>query len=120
MLLTTETGFDPSGDGYDYLEHAGAWRVRSAWGSDGWDLGDWPYVMIFTRDETDRYGIQVRCEGDLTTKWYDVRAERDAEIDAQAHYWWKRDPERYGLEGADLSDPCYHGPPRTNRPAWQD
>ena len=38
-----------AGDGYDRMELFGklGWRAVSSWGKDGWDLGDWPYVMFF-------------------------------------------------------------------------
>ena len=35
-------------DGYDWMdvisEHG--WAVIPSWGCDGWDLGQWPYVMV--------------------------------------------------------------------------
>lgn len=56
-VSTTKTlrefaGVDWIDDGYAFMA-AGAtdgWRAVSAWGKDGWDLGDWPYVVVLFRD----------------------------------------------------------------------
>lgn len=39
-------------DGYEWMEQAAAegWRAVSAWGRDGWDFGDWPYVVYLFRE----------------------------------------------------------------------
>lgn len=34
------------GSGYDWIERVRRpWRVLSAWGAEGWDLGEWPLVI---------------------------------------------------------------------------
>jgi hypothetical protein len=40
-----------SDDGYSDMaaEERRGWRVIASWGSDGWDLGHWPYVMFYVR-----------------------------------------------------------------------
>lgn len=40
-----------SDDGYSDMEAAAkeGWRPIAGWGADGWDLGDWPYVVISVR-----------------------------------------------------------------------
>jgi hypothetical protein len=36
-----------AGSGYDWMgQLANAWHVVSAWGQDGWNLGNWPYVVV--------------------------------------------------------------------------
>lgn len=39
-------------DGYEFMAagEAAGWRPVSAWGADGWDLGDWPYVVVMFRE----------------------------------------------------------------------
>ena len=39
-------------DGYDWIAQAESegWRAVSGWGRDGWDLGDWPYVVYCFRE----------------------------------------------------------------------
>ncbi|MDJ0315771.1 hypothetical protein [Arthrobacter antibioticus] len=44
----------PSSDGwsgYDYMERANAqgWTALALWGKDGYDFGQWPYVIGFVR-----------------------------------------------------------------------
>jgi hypothetical protein len=41
---------DPGGDGYDWMDrvHRSRWAPIPSWGRDGWDLGDWPLVIVAT------------------------------------------------------------------------
>ena len=41
-----------SDDGYSdcEAEERRGWRVVPNWGADGWNLGAWPYVMLYVRD----------------------------------------------------------------------
>ena len=58
-------------DGYDWMdvisEHG--WVVIPSWGSDGWDLGQWPYVMVAGTRTADAignlFGMATYCEGDV-------------------------------------------------------
>lgn len=45
-------GDDWIDDGYEFMEagRTEGWQVISAWGEDGWDLGDWPYVVYLFRE----------------------------------------------------------------------
>jgi hypothetical protein len=38
------------GDGYDWMDAVAAtpWAVIPSWGREGWDAGQWPYVIIMT------------------------------------------------------------------------
>jgi hypothetical protein len=39
------------GDGYDWMEEVQertSWAVIPSWGRDGWDMGSWPYVQMYT------------------------------------------------------------------------
>lgn len=77
-----------SDDGYDDMDLATkrGWRVLSAWGRDGWDLGEWPYVTFAIKDATEdtakgRYLLLTTCEGDHTYYGFDSNGDRDAAID---------------------------------------
>jgi hypothetical protein len=81
-----------SDDGYSDMdaEQGRGWHALAGWGRDGWDLGDWPYVAIYTREAGDRGSLFVPgrrfelmqiCEGDRTQYAFETRAERDAAVD---------------------------------------
>ena len=44
--------YTESDDGYSDMEAEAkrGWAVLPSWGSQGWDLGHWPYVAFYTRD----------------------------------------------------------------------
>ena len=75
-----------SDDGYSDMEveEKRGWRVISSWGRDGWNLGDWPYVAIYTRrsqsGDTPWWLMQI-VEGDRTLYAFATEAEREAAID---------------------------------------
>jgi hypothetical protein len=54
VLPGREMGLGESGDGYDRMDSVmdRGWHAVSAWGRDGWDLGDWPLVMYFVRNRS--------------------------------------------------------------------
>lgn len=114
--LTTVTAFEESGDGYDYiqqLEVTGKWAAVGSWGLDGWDLGDWPYLVYFVSKQGDQFCVRERCEGDLTTWTFATRAEMIAKLDET--FWWcvRNHPDRMGWTEppADLeTNPRYRGP----------
>ncbi|MDQ0733537.1 hypothetical protein, partial [Arthrobacter sp. B1I2] len=62
--------------GYDWMEliEAEGWAVLGVWGCDGWDLGQWPYVMIAVTRTADTigglFGVASYCEGDVKTTYY--------------------------------------------------
>jgi hypothetical protein len=93
-------GGDYWGDGYDWMEKLDGtgWRALPNWGRDGWDLGDWPLVVIAHAHDTDNgdYLLAERVEGDVTVWAYHTKDERDTGTDRSARYWWSRDPERHG------------------------
>ena len=100
-----------SGAGYDDMELAEArkWHAVSGWGRDGWDLGDWPYVVIYTRtlttcaicganltdgsgdgdnghwqnckDPVGRFQVMQIVEGDHDAYAFTTAEDRDAAID---------------------------------------
>ncbi|WP_353748065.1 MULTISPECIES: hypothetical protein [unclassified Paenarthrobacter] len=82
-------------DGYDWMELIGehGWGVIPSWGCDGWDLGQWPYVMVAgTRTADDignLFGMATYCEGDVRTYWFRTKARWFGAISEQAFFHWK-------------------------------
>lgn len=122
----TEHGRDysRSDDGYGDMEQAAkaGWRVLSGWGRDGWDLGDWPYVVISIKDtaEPSMYGtfqLQSVCEGDHDIYAFNSDADRSAALD-YLFLWYQAgtgdlsiDIDREALDAGTLRvDPMYRGP----------
>lgn len=94
-----------SDDGYGDMEVAAGekWRAVAGWGRDGWDLGDWPYVVVSLR-EVDHPGYTISglhiplvdgatgepakvfemrqtVEGDTDVYRFDTAGDRDAAVD---------------------------------------
>lgn len=69
-------------DGYDWIEAAATtgWHVIGSWGKDGWDCGQWPYVLMALAKGSDEhgnfYGITTYCEGDLATTFFRSQQEQ--------------------------------------------
>lgn len=83
------------GDGYDWIDAIAedGWTAIPNWGSEGWDLGQWPYVVVAAIRTADRignlFGVATYCEGDVTTRYFRTkRAQWDA-ITEQAFFSWK-------------------------------
>lgn len=73
-----------SDDGYGDMavEEDRGWHSCAGWGRDGWDLGSWPYVVIYRRKLPDgKFGVMQICEGDRTVYAFTSEADRDAAID---------------------------------------
>jgi len=97
------------GDGYDqadFLRKSG-WVPISSWGCDGWDLGEWPYQMVYARTGrvelpqtrlerltrrtpmTRRtFEVKVVTEGDTDTHVFNSAEARVQWIDAWAYWFW--------------------------------
>lgn len=75
--------YSVSDDGYGDMAAAedDGWRAIPGWGRDGWDLGDWPYVIIYKRDVPGEYQLQQITEGDHTAYSFGTAEDRDAAID---------------------------------------
>lgn len=72
--------------GYDDMELAACegWHAIAAWGNDGWDLGDWPYVVISHRTvgrKVNPYEIRQTVEGDTTVYAFQCAEDRNAALD---------------------------------------
>jgi hypothetical protein len=94
------------GYGYDWMDRlSGGWHEVPSWGRDGWDCGNWPYIiMVHYDNEAERlFGMAVYTEGDLDIKEFRTRQERDHATDEWCIWYWPF----YGMDEApqDLSDP---------------
>ncbi|SLK12585.1 hypothetical protein [Arthrobacter sp. P2b] len=81
--------------GYDWMEliEEHGWAVIPSWGSEGWDLGQWPLVMVAGIRTADGignlFGVATYCEGDVTCTFYRSKSQQHEAITKHAHYWWK-------------------------------
>lgn len=85
--------YSRSDDGYDDMDVAAGqgWSAISGWGRDGYDLGEWPYVVISVRDRAvtpadvarrgARFEMRQTVEGDTTVYAFRVPEDRAAAID---------------------------------------
>jgi hypothetical protein len=92
-------------DGYERIDAVSArgWNAIPSWGLEGWDLGDWPLVVIFHRHSADGYELAYDIEGDVTVYRYPTRELRDAATDCLAFWHWKHAGARWvdGVDGID-------------------
>jgi hypothetical protein len=78
------------GDGYDFMDRlSGGWYVVPQWGSDGWNLGNWPYQIIvhYDNEKENVYGWASYTEGDLDIKEVSSRKARN-ELSNQYFVWF--------------------------------
>lgn len=94
--------YSQSDDGWSDMDVAAhsKWRAVAGWGRDGWDLGDWPYVVVSVREHdsrecdpicahagdtgTDfcrRFEMRQTVEGDTDVYAFETEADRNAAID---------------------------------------
>jgi hypothetical protein len=77
--------------GYDWMEviEAEGWTVLSSW---GWDLGQWPYVMVAAIRTSDAignlFGVASYCEGDVTCTFYRTQHAQYEKITEHAFFSW--------------------------------
>jgi hypothetical protein len=90
--------YSKSDDGYGDMEVAAneGWTAISGWGRDGWDLGDWPYVVIYARD----HELRQIVEGDSTVYAFDNVDDLHAAID-YLFIWYglRREYDEWTVEG---------------------
>jgi hypothetical protein len=78
------------GDGYDVMSavEAVGWKAVAGWGSDGWDMLDWPYYVAYVRNERGfaanvmHYQLVTWCEGDVTAWQFPTQDARRECLDA--------------------------------------
>lgn len=84
-----------SDDGYSDMEaeEGRGWRSVAGWGRDGWDLGNWPYVIVYFRkfeDEARPFGLMQICEGDRTVYAFPTQEDLYAATD-YLFLWYSAD-----------------------------
>lgn len=115
--------YNVSCDGYEDME-AGektGWHSRASWGADGWDLGNWPYVVLQTCRRDGKYLVQQIVEGDHDLYAFDTIDDRDAALDylflwyAAGKDWAPLTYEERELldAGGFTVEPKFRGPYRT-------
>jgi len=122
--VRTETGFaweSSCGDGYDFInESAPGWTSISGWGLDGWNMGDWPLVVVQTRkldsDVDAPWEMRTYVEGDLTTHSFKTRSDLIAALDQTALFYWRH--LGHGPEAA-RSEPANQHPEWSGPFSWE-
>lgn len=82
------------GDGWDWMDELEGtpWVQVPNWGLDGWDLGQWPYVVVVICSPgsgAKAFGVGTYVEGDLTREAYATRAEMITRVDEIAAFYWR-------------------------------
>lgn len=80
-------------EGFDYMDLANVhgWEELPLWGgTEGWELGEWPYMVYFSRHDATGWALGRNTEGDLDT-WgpFATRRELFEEITRHAIAEWK-------------------------------
>lgn len=81
-------------DGYDWIDAAETtgWYALSNWGKDGWDAGQWPYVIVALAKGQDEvgpfFGMTTYCEGDLETTFYRSQEQQWEAITEWCRWNW--------------------------------
>lgn len=75
--------YNESDDGYSDMkaEEKRGWQTLASWGKDGWNLGSWPYVMIYVRTHAGKFQLMQIVEGDRTAYEFASEDDRSAAID---------------------------------------
>ncbi|AZM51835.1 hypothetical protein DMA15_03895 [Streptomyces sp. WAC 01529] len=83
-------GCTPEGYGWIGELFGSGWHAISAWGSEGWDLGSWPYQIIAhcNLPGVPLYGLATYTEGDIDVQAFGSREERDAATNEIALCLW--------------------------------
>jgi hypothetical protein len=105
------------GDGYNAMAHAERrrWHAIPSWGRDGYDLGSWPYVIVFFRNREDTVDVVEYVEGDSTQWSCPTREIRQAITDELAFFHWKHNDEEWvkGYDSVDQLPDELRGPSRS-------
>jgi hypothetical protein len=77
----------------------------------GWDLGDWPFVVIYHRRTPQGFDLAENVEGDVTCYRYPTRELRDAATDQLSFWHWKHNGEDWVAGVDSIADaPHLFGP----------
>ena len=107
-----------SDDGYSDMaaEEARGWHAVANWGRDGWDLGNWPYVIFYVRNRGGRYELLEIVEGDRTLGQFSTPEERERAINYL--FLWYAAGERWGPLSADQREALEIGYPLAIDAKW--
>ena len=107
------------GNGYDLMTPAigHGWKPIPSWGSDGWDLGGWPLILVYFRDINGAAELAVVTEGDTAQYSFPTKEARNAHTDVVAFDCWKREEEDWvkGFETVDDLPGYLRGPNSRSR-----
>lgn len=109
------TGWTPS--------KAPPWSVLPNWGSEGWDAGSWPYIILAvarTRDKDgELFGYGIYVEGDTSTHWFRTQDACFEAITAEVFFHWASG-QSHGPD--NLPDTAGGRPPEHRKPCpgWTD
>ena len=82
-------------DGWDWMDliNGHGWYAVNSWGSEGWDMGQWPYVIIAATRTADAagelFGVASYCEGDVSTSYYRTQAAQWEALTEHAFSSWQ-------------------------------
>jgi hypothetical protein len=84
------------------------WDSIANWGLNGWDLGSWPYVIVYHRGEIE---LAVDVEGDIDIEKFPTREDRDRRTDEVAFFYWKNHGEEWvdGIDSHEQMPPNLRG-----------
>lgn len=110
-------------DGYEFIAagQAAGWRSVAAWGEQGWDLGDWPYVVVLFRELRGTFQRAIYIEGDITIATYASSVDREKATDETAFFYWRAAGDAWiidhtpGQEPAQLRGPYHRSRAATSR-----
>ena len=114
---------DRTGDGYDWIDTLvnTPWAVLPSWGSEGWDAGAWPNIIVAAAKHTDDkgplYGYGLYIEGETETHWFRSQTACHVAITEAVFGFWKLGQSQ-GPE--DLPEAAAELPSRYRKPyfAW--
>ncbi|KFG71355.1 hypothetical protein [Streptomyces mutabilis] len=115
--------FHDGGDAGDWLAHLKPWGwtgVRD-WGSEGWNLTNWPYQAVALYDSPFDicYALAIYTEGDVAVEAWATREERNASVTALALSYWSHS-DRGPADAPDPDTPPAETPARFRCPYTPD
>ncbi|MFD4554398.1 hypothetical protein ACFWP5_08720 [Streptomyces sp. NPDC058469] len=97
--MLPELPYNDGEGGYEWMPRLkDGWYPVASWGSEGWNLGNWPFVCIAHYDG-ETFGVGTYVEGDIKAEEFPTREERDRHTDEIAIFYWKN----YEIESAPKS-----------------
>ena len=116
---------DRAGDGYDWMDslEGTVWSVLPNLGSEGWDAGAWPYIIVAVARTQDRigelFGYGTYVEGDTSTHWFRAQDACFEAVTAEVFFHWNSGQSH----GPDNLPAAAAGLPEQDRkpyPGWTD